>query len=185
MNLFGRLRAWLSVAGAPRPTTLAGVPSGDQAPARGASLAPFTNPSSGLVHVNDNEPSTGGAYRPVSDLDRIEVSLYGRPGRHQRVVSLSRSFGDEKHGQLVLDGRKTVIAARRAAPTLQPGGIPTRDPWQGADWRTAPSGATGAAAVGMHSFGVDAPRTSQREVPPTDAASAGVTSPPTIPSRSW
>lgn len=183
MSLLAALRSWLSTAGSVKPSRAFGLPApGDAAP-RGTSLAPFTNPSSGLANRQELLPSAGGSYRGAHELDKPESSLYGRPSRRLRTLSLSRSFGDANIGEPENSGRKTVIAARTSAPTILPGGIASRVPWVGADYRTAPSGEVGARAGGMTPFGPDAPITSQRQVPPTDAASAGTRAP--IPTRTW
>lgn len=173
MNLLGRLLAFL--AGGPiRPTVLPGAPSGDTH-ATGATAAPFTNPSSGLHHVNQLALESG-AFRRTTDLERIEVSRYGRPARSHVAFSTSASFGDQRVGEIENNGTRTKIAARPMGSQL-PAAVPARvarEPWAG-DFRTAPAGARGQLG-GMESFGPLAVRTQRREVPPTDAASAGTTS---------
>lgn len=177
MSPLTRLRAWLSTAGAPRPTSLPGAPSLDKH-TTGASLTPWTNPSSGLQHVNVIAPSRQ-AFPDTSDLDKPETSLFARPGRHNVAFSLSRSFGDDVSiGPVTLTGQRTVIAARASAPTRipVPSRVVERAPWVIQDQRTAPAGGANVGG-GMESFGPLAPRTQSRDVPPTDAASAGVTNP--------
>ena len=175
MSPLTRLRAWLSTAGAPRPTSLPGAPSLDTH-TTGASLTPWTDPASGLTVVNEVALDASG-YRGVSELDKPETSRYGRPGRHNIAFSLSASTGDDvAFGPVAFNGTRTVIASRPSSPTRVP--VPARRseraPWVVSDQRTAPSG--GASVGGtMEGFGPLSVPTIVREVPPTDAASQRVT----------
>lgn len=172
MSLLSQLVERLTGRPRVRPVVLRARTSSD-GPHAGASLTPWTDPSSGLIFVGGRWISRQHV-QAQSDLDKTVA--VERAGFHEVHQSISRSAGDTSWAAVENNGRRTLIAARRSAPTLPTSVVPSRVPF-GGDVRTAPSGLLGQAAGGMEPFGRQAERTRQRTVPPTDAGSLGEQTP--------
>ena len=173
---FAALRAWLSNVGRVRPAVLRPT-IGPESDHNLGAVNPYTarvrtDPSAGLHLVNALAADAGRVTTGITaDLVKPDQSAWARPGRHNVAFSVDRATGDDAYDAVLNNGTKTLIASRHSAPTLPRPQLPGREPFGGADWRTAPAGLLGQRTAPEYgSGGAGGDRTRFRRVPPTDAA---------------
>ena len=174
-GLFGMLRAFLASRVKVQPTR-GQYDRGRSETTYAQGLVPYgtptNDPSRGLVHRNQLAPVHLG-YDSISELDKIQSSNYARPGlmRISQDVSFRENDDTGELGQVRWTGRKTIISAPVQPSPLTRAVVPVREPWTGADFRTAPAGAWGAGHSERGSSQDVQPgsRTRWRKVPTNDS----------------
>lgn len=173
MGLLSALAAWVyGGTAAERPTVVKALNSSTDPVSAGVQGVPWTDPSAGLELVNERVTESSRA-QTQHDLDKTPYSLYARPAMVKPAFSVDSAVGDSTGAMGTVNtagGMHTVIPHRPSANTLPKHVMPARQPFGvGADYRTAPAGALGAA-IGAQQPDVPGARTMYRQVPPTDAA---------------